>query len=193
MAERLYVDKRDWNDGPSRPHLFRYYLARGFLDRDDIVNDVSCGCGYGSAILAEVAGQVTGYDYDPDVIKHANEFHLQENKAYNRGFYNLNYEVVDLNVADSLPKCNVSVSIETIEHLKDPEHFARLLKDSSKRLIFLTTPIVPTKGENPHHLQDFTPDQIERLFTDDIWKPFHSYKQGAGPDSMYGGFIFWRE
>ena len=192
MSERLYVDKRDWSDGASRPHLFRYYLARGFIGTNDLVNDVACGCGYGSEILAEAAGQVTGYDYDPDVIKHAEEFHVPNNKEFFGSFSNLHYEVSDLNLVDGLPKCDVSVSIETIEHLKDPERFARLLKDSTKRTIFLTTPIVPTKYGNPHHLHDFTVDQIETMFTDEVWRPFHSYKQGAGPDSMYGGFIFWR-
>ena len=194
MSERIFADERDWNDGAQRPHLFRYYMARGYLTQDDIVNDVACGCGYGSELMAEVAGQVTGLDYSPEMIDHANDFHVQRNKEFLRGSYtNLDYEVVDLNEAEALPPCTVSVSIETIEHLKDPLHFAKLLKESTKRLIFITTPIVPTKHANPFHLQDFTPNDIETLFTDEIWRPFHSYKQGAGPDSMYGGFIFWKD
>ena len=180
MSERLYVDNWDWEDGAARAHLFRYYLARGFVNRGEQVNDVACG----SQLLAEVAGHVSGFDYDPSAIGHAKDYHLKDN---------IDFEVADFNEISSLPGCDISISIETIEHLKDPEKFARLLKDSTKRAIFLTTPIIPTVYANPHHLHDFTPGQIEAMFMDEIWRSFHSYKQGAGSNNAYGGFIFYRK
>ncbi len=183
MSERIYVDEERWDDGPSRAHLFRYYVARGFIESTDRINDFACGCGYGSAILARVAKQVVGFDYEPEAIRHAQETHDAENIIFG---------ISDFNTERSFPECDVTVSIETIEHLKDPVRFAKLIKESTKRLIFLTTPIIPTKHENPHHLQDFTPGQIEALFIDDQWKPFHSYAQGAHGGSAYGGFIFYR-
>jgi len=184
MAERIYVDEERWDDGPSRAHLFRYYAARGYLEKDDTVKDVACGCGYGSAILARVAKYVIGLDYEQEAINHAHATHAKEN---------VDFKLADFNTDIVLPQTSVSVSIETIEHLKDPQKFANMLKESTSRLIFLTTPIIPTKHENPHHLQDFTPGQVEALFIDEIWKPFHSYAQGAHGGSAYGGFIFYRD
>lgn len=187
MSERIHADNRNWQDGAERAHLFRYYLARGFITEKDQVVDVACGCGYGSEILAEVAERVIGIDYDPGSIKHAKEFHIPRSKG------DLDFWEGDLNRIERLPESDVIISIETIEHLRDPERFAELLKSAARRLIFVSTPIVPTKHANPHHLHDFTVDQIEGIFGDDEWKPFHSYKQGAGPNSMYGGFIYYRK
>ncbi|QGH72291.1 MAG: methyltransferase [Podoviridae sp. ctg2L5] len=185
MAERIYVDEERWDDGPSRAHLFRYYAARGYLEKDDVVKDVACGCGYGTAILGRVARHAIGLDYEKEAIGHAKEYHgVKQN--------NIEFQVADFNAEIVLPKTSVSVSIETIEHLADPQKFANMLKSSTTRLIFLTTPIIPTKHENPHHLHDFTPGQVEALFIDDQWKPFHSYAQGAHGGSAYGGFIFYR-
>lgn len=202
MSERIHADERNWQDGAQRAHLFRYYVAKGFVEKDDHVLDVACGCGYGSEILAEVAKSVVGIDYDEGSIKHAREFHILNNRKFHLGPNHANmsepvdklkFEQMDLNAISGLPECDTVVSIETIEHLRDPEKFAHMLKSAARRLIFVTTPIVPTKHANPHHLHDFTVAQIEGIFGDNTWKPFHSYKQGAGPNSSYGGFIYYKK
>ncbi|MCW5579095.1 MAG: class I SAM-dependent methyltransferase, partial [Dokdonella sp.] len=51
-------------------HWHRYAFARGLVAGKRVL-DAACGEGYGSALLAAVAGSVTGVDVDADAIAHA--------------------------------------------------------------------------------------------------------------------------
>lgn len=162
----------------STAHIWRYYLARGFIEPEDIINDIACGQGYGSAILARsTATLVRGFDYDEQAIVTARSQYGSEKVL----FYKQDF---DQDV--SFPMADLSVSIETIEHLVDPQNFANALKTSTRRYIFLTAPIVPTTqvalGEekgSPYHHHDFSLTSLDNIFAKDGWQKLNDSEQGG--------------
>lgn len=161
----------------STAHIWRYYLARGFIERGDTVNDVACGYGYGTAILARSQAKlVRGFDYDLPTIVWDRLHYASDSVVFTQQ---------DLDKDLSLPMADLSVSIETIEHLVDPQAFADALKLSTRRYIFLTAPIVPTtqkalgddKG-SPYHHHDFSLTSLDNLFAKDGWQKLNDSEQG---------------
>lgn len=164
-------------NGADKVHAFRYYAAKGICEPDDMVLDLACGWGAGSAMLQRAAFQVIGIDYREDCIAYAQKNHPR-----------VIFRQQDLNKLETLPKCDVAVSIETIEHLKDPQRFADMMKRASNRMIFVSTPIVPSKETNKDHLHDFAPGDIQKMFIDKNWEIVHWANLG----NVYGNFIFRR-
>ena len=86
MAKREDMLKLDgerflpWMDDPmiNYEHLHRYAFAKEFV-KDKTVLDLACGEGYGSAMLAEEAEQVTGIDINECAIKHATATYVKSN------------------------------------------------------------------------------------------------------------------
>jgi hypothetical protein len=161
----------------STAHIWRYYLARGFIEPGDTVNDVACGWGYGSAILARSTAKIVrGFDYDLQAI-------VEARLKYDSDTLVFTHQDFDKDL--SLPMADLSVSIETIEHLVDPQAFADALKLSTRRYIFLTAPIVPTtqaalgddKG-SPYHHHDFSLTSLDNLFAKDGWQKIGDSEQG---------------
>lgn len=159
----------EYPDGISRSHFFRYHAASGYIDPGDIVVDAACGSGAGVELMCRYAGKVIGLDRDPEAIKYAMEHHKKENNY----FMQVNFDQMD-----SFPECDVATTIETIEHLRYPAAFAAKIKQSTRKKIFLTTPIIPTKHEDSTHLQDFTEQDICDLFVDSNWGCVDSALQG---------------
>ncbi len=90
-------------------HWHRYAFARRFIAGKRVL-DVASGEGYGSALLAAVAGSVVGVDVDPAAVEHA--------RATYAARANLRFEAGSA-AALPLPEASVDVvvSFETIEHL----------------------------------------------------------------------------
>lgn len=154
------------------PHVFRYYLARGFIEPNDSVLDVSCGYGYGTKILARsLAKDVTGID--------KGEYQLARAVERNDRGNNIDFMRFDLDKPFVLPHVNYIVSIETIEHLEDPASVIKVFKDSAEKM-FLTVPIGVTTTHNPYHKHNFTRDGFIKLVQDDVWKLYHSATHGGG-------------
>ena len=174
----------DWHDESTRSHLSRYYMARGFVKPMWTVKDVACGCGYGSEILAEVAGHVVGMDFNERVIEHANESHKGAN---------VEFLVEDFDMVSEIRVSDMSVSIETIEHVRDPKKFADLLKTSTRKLIFISTPLIPTIHKEPLHRTDFSRHSLRELFVDESWGVFDCFGQGENPNPDHGQYIFYRK
>jgi SAM-dependent methyltransferase len=133
-------------------HLHRYLLARDCC-RDQVVLDVACGEGYGTALLAQVAQRVIGVDFDPVTITHAQT-------EYRRG--NLKYVVGD---ARKIPLATGSVdvvtSFETLEHFAEQEEFLsevhRVLRPGG--LLLISTPdceLYSPAGANPYHIRELS-------------------------------------
>lgn len=157
-------------------HSWRYYMASGFLEPNDLVRDFGCGMGYGTKILSQKCEKVSGYDVDVNALELAR-------KKFSFGFW-----FTDFDEVDALPPCDVAVSFETLEHLNDPPHFAQMLKWCASRLIIISTPIIPTVGINPHHQHDFTEESFMSLFLDDVWTLWEFVKQGP-----YGVMVAYRK
>lgn len=159
--ERIYPPDLD-PDNPAdlaslRIHLERYEFAARHLSGERVL-DMACGCGYGTALLAErhPHKQVTGVDIDPAAI------------AYARRHYrlpNLHYVCADAE-SFSAEGFDSIVSLETIEHLPHPArlvaNYARLLASGGR--VIASVPITPTLDGNPHHLHDFSRRSFLALF-----------------------------
>ena len=171
MAEFMNFGTHPNKKDPTyRSHIFRYRFARGWIEPGWTVVDGACGTGYGSAILSDIASKVTGIDRNADCIKTANSDHYSEN---------IDFIQRDL---DDIENWNIQVdawvTIETIEHLKDPKKYAEMIKRKTRSRIILTCPIVPTKATNPHHLHDIAVEDINAWFGDEYWFMVHHALQG---------------
>ncbi len=169
MGNTVTINENNLEDGTTRAHVFRYLMARGVVESNDLVIDAACGCGAGSEMLARACKQVIGIDIDEGNIQHAVDNHVKDKPT--------KFVTADLNTL-KLPKCDVVISIETIEHLDYPEMFVAEMQAKAKRVIFVTVPIVPTMYADPTHKSDFTASSFRNLFKSPDWIEYHSFKQG---------------
>lgn len=169
MGHNINIQIGDYASPSARSHLYRYLCARGFVEPNDVVVDAACGYGYGTKLLSQVARKVIGIDRDSDVIKYATENYKTDNSYF---------VVNNLDQMDVFPVCDIVVCIETFEHLRYPESFAGKIMSSARKKIFLTCPVVPTKHEDPTHLNDFTEDQLMAIFDNEKWGCINSSLQG---------------
>lgn len=130
-------------------HLARYrFAARWARGR---VLDLACGVGYGTRLLADHGRDVVeaiGVDLAADAVAYASERYARPGVRYFRS---------DAMTFDSEP-FDAIVSLETIEHVPDPERmFGRLVGLLRPRgVLVASVPTTPSADVNPHHLHDFT-------------------------------------
>lgn len=144
--ERIPVDNWETHKG----HVYRYELAERFLNEGETVYDIACGIGYGSKIMTKHKNiNYVGIDK----VKNSDVFD-QYGKFYSK----------DLNeYTGDGEQLDVSVSFETLEHIKNPIRFSEILKRAKKKII-LSVPTIPTKHMNQYHLHDFVVDDIIHIF-----------------------------
>jgi len=160
--ERLVPDELLKDEATGRQtfnlHIERYeFAARKLRDAQSIL-DIACGVGYGSRLLKDSlpAALVTGVDSSADAIEYANDRYALPG---------LTFRVADGMTFDDGP-FDAVVSLETIEHLTDPQPFiqrvtTRLLRPGG---IFIgSVPVTPSMDANPHHLHDFTARSFRKL------------------------------
>lgn len=124
-------------------HLERYGFACAALAplRNASVLDFGCGIGYGSEMLAAAGNIVVGCDSSVEALTIA---------RLRRG------NLATFVLPNELPlRVHATVAFEVLEHLEDPEAFLADIQARSGHLI-VSTPIVPTKANNPWHKHDFT-------------------------------------
>lgn len=167
MSENYAADPQCLDRGADRPHVVRYLIARGFIGKGDVVVDGACGYGYGSALLAEVAKKVYSFD-------HHDIFQPQWKRD------NIEFKVVDLEKELEFPSCDVFVSIETIEHLDNPQYFLDRIAKATKRIIVISSPDKPTVGLTEWHKTDVMLGYLEKMMEKyhPEWKLLHDIKQG---------------
>ena len=153
-------------------HWHRYHFARRWVEGRRVV-DVACGEGYGSALLAERAGHVTGIDVSTEAIAHA--------KAAYARLANAAFECAScarLPLADA--SVDVAITFETIEHIAEQEAFldelARVLMPDG--LLILSCPnraeYRDRRGfENPFHVKELYRAELAQLvaarFSESVW------------------------
>ena len=127
------------------------------------VLEVGCGEGYGTAMIASVAKQVLGVDYDQPAISHAAATYPQA--AFARA------NLAALPIGDA--GMDVVATLQVIEHVWDHPQFvrecARVLRPGGTLLV--TTPNRLTfspgldKPVNPFHTREFTAAELTRLLS----------------------------
>jgi protein-L-isoaspartate O-methyltransferase len=162
-------------------HLFRYRLGRGFVSPEDIVLDLGCGSGYGTAMLAEVALRVVGIEaIEAQVLESVTRY-----QGDNIEFICGNLEAIEL------PECDVACAFEVIEHLYKPIDFIDKLKKAVTKFIIVSVPIgqklIWNKDANEfqeehdwsHHSVFKDGEYVESLFIDAKWRKFFSLTFGV--------------
>jgi SAM-dependent methyltransferase len=143
-------------------HWHRYHFAARWASGKTVI-DVACGEGYGTALLARHAKQVTGIDVSPEAVAHAREAYAKLGNA--------KFECASC-TAIPLPDASVdfAVSFETVEHITGQEEFldelARVLKPEGVLLISCPNKLEYSDKRgftNEFHVRELYRDELERL------------------------------
>jgi 2-polyprenyl-3-methyl-5-hydroxy-6-metoxy-1,4-benzoquinol methylase len=161
--ERLVPAELDGSDVTGRRtlelHLERYRFAARHA-RPGRLLDLACGVGYGTRLVADEAAGIEralGVDLEADAVAYAREHYGREGVEFVRSEA----------LAFSDPAgFDTIVSLETLEHVPDPEglvaHLVRLLRPGG--VLVASAPTTPSADVNLHHLHDFTERSFGRLF-----------------------------
>lgn len=168
MTADLEVDRRG--------HEFRYRLAAGFLDVGDVVLDAACGTGYGAPLL-QARGGVLYVGVDVDLSD------LEVERSRGRDFVEVDLTDPEVHRRVSSP-FDVFVGFETMEHLSDWRPWVDLAKRAGS-WVLVSVPVVPTVGQNPHHLHDFEPGEVPGYFEDECWATWQVLPQPSEFSEVY--------
>ena len=153
-------------------HLDRYRFAATQTMAGRIL-DMACGVGYGTKLLYDTASDcqyALGVDTDHNSITYAKRRYQQEGIAF---------KISDAMTFTSTEPFDSIVTLETIEHLSDPQgfisHLTSLLRAGGK--LIASVPTTPTVDANPYHLHDFTEHSIRRMTAQFPLKEIASYRQ----------------
>lgn len=140
-------------------HFGRYKFFLKYIKPRDSVLDIACGSGYGSQILASKARFVYGVDSDAVTIKYAMRNHLRTN---------IKFEAAEIECFVPNRRYDKVISVETIEHLADPEAFLARTKRwlKPKGQLWLTCPLSQEgapQTENPFHLSNISYDRLNAM------------------------------
>jgi SAM-dependent methyltransferase len=139
-------------------HLERYRFAadtlRGAWESPRVL-DAGCGCGYGSAVLAEAGCDVLGIDIDEASIAFAREH-----------YGSARFEVRD--VCDAVGEFDAVVSIETLEHVADAPRAVAAFRTCAPVLVAsvpneVAIPWATHPKRHPDHVRHYTPGEFDEL------------------------------
>ena len=160
VDERIYLTKNKLKeieaDMRFRRHLDRYFMIRQFCY--GVVIDAACGCGYGSHIISQNPDvtSVLGVDIDPEAVQYAHYQYQNDKVAF------ICSEIGTLHP----PKADILVSIETIEHLANPQDLYELARKAEVHTVIVSFPAKVSTTYNPFHKFDFDQVDITQIFKD---------------------------
>lgn len=178
--ERLsFTDSTRYDGFESSIHIARYLLAKGYCEGSKVL-DVACGEGYGSRLLKEWGGiEVDGVDVSEEAVARARlrfgsdgvRFHCSPAEKLLDLFGGKRFDLI--------------VSLETIEHLGDPDVFLSQVRQllNPGGCIVISCPndwwYFPKQDEgNPHHLRKYHFEEF-RQQTESILGPASVWMLGA--------------
>jgi O-antigen biosynthesis protein len=142
-------------------HLHRYRFALQFAAGKRVL-DVAAGAGYGSALLATVAGRVWAVDRDEVSVRHARAAYGSENLLYARG------DALSLPLSSG--SVDVVVAMEVLEHVEDQEQLVAELSRVVARggTVLISTPNKAVYSDarnyrNPFHIHELYRDEFLTL------------------------------
>jgi 2-polyprenyl-3-methyl-5-hydroxy-6-metoxy-1,4-benzoquinol methylase len=141
-----------------KDHVNRYRFAKQHVTGR--VLDAACGCGYGSKILLENAVEVVGVDYSLGAIEWAREFF--------RGPHFIRGKIEE---SPWTGQFETVVSLETLEHLKNPEEALKAFRRSCIGTLIASVPnenLYPFKAEvfandESPHFRHYRPEEFQDL------------------------------
>lgn len=163
-------------------HLHRYLLACE-LAADKIVLDIACGDGYGSAMLAKHAVDVTGVDIDSPTVERARSKYKANNLRFLQG------SATAIPMDDS--SVDLVVSFETIEHLTEQESMLceinRVLR--SNGMLLISSPDKYEYSDVPGYQNPFHPKELYREEFDALLQRHFAYHSLLGQRVIFGSVI----
>ncbi len=159
MVPELVVEGDVTGSASLALHLERYQFASRWL-RPGRVLDMACGVGYGTPVLKKspAVTEAVGIDITPDAIDYAREHYQAEGISFCTG---------DATAFNPEQKFENVVSLETIEHLPDPDaYFAHIARRVivPGGIMVASVPATFTTDVNTFHLHDFTQRSFRRMF-----------------------------
>lgn len=157
VRERIYMTKEALEameiDILNRRHVERYAMVRQWCKGRVI--DVACGCGYGTYLLSKNPDVelIVGYDQSEEAITHAK-----------REFKNRNLIFETKSISSVQFRADVLISLETVEHLKNPEILHDMAVRCEVKEIYISYPSKKTTHYNPHHFHDFNDKSLLKVF-----------------------------
>jgi 2-polyprenyl-3-methyl-5-hydroxy-6-metoxy-1,4-benzoquinol methylase len=162
--ERIVPDQMDDQDAfdmkTLQLHVERYAFAIRNGKPGEVL-DIACGAGYGSFQLVQSKkykeSRITAVDIDQKAIDYAN-------KRYSNPA--IHFVCADAMLYDDEQRYDTIISLETIEHIKDPGIFVKKLHSLLKKdgVLIISAPVTPSTDGNPHHLSDFSVSGFKNLF-----------------------------
>jgi 2-polyprenyl-3-methyl-5-hydroxy-6-metoxy-1,4-benzoquinol methylase len=152
------------------------------------VVDMACGEGYGTAVLARRAREVTGVDANPEAFEHARLKYTRPGVLFVRDMIELYAE-----------PCDAVVFLQTIEHVPDPEGVLRHFREtagtayvSTPNLLTLAPPGADKSG-NPWHLREYRLAEFRALCESvfervELYGVFHARKLLAHELALRAGW-----
>ena len=185
-AARRFTGERflpGYTDGATElEHVHRYCFALPYVAGRRVL-DVACGEGYGSDLLAQVAGTVLGIDIDGQTVLRAAARYRRPNlnfMAANATFMPIEHASID-----------VVTSFETIEHIEDQAGFWREVKRvlSPHGLLIISSPNRETyraerSSDNKFHARELSEDELEAGLSQ--WFAYH---QTYGQAIVFGSLL----
>jgi SAM-dependent methyltransferase len=162
--ERIIPDHLDpadeFDQETLRLHLERYSFAIQ-NGQPGFILDMACGTGYGASQIIQTekffGSLVTAVDVDAAAIEYGKKRYASES---------IRFICSDALQFENTQLFNTIVSLETIEHLRDPALFVKKLHSLLEKggTLIVSAPVTPSTDGNPHHLSDFTSGGFRKLF-----------------------------
>lgn len=175
--ERIVLD-RDLVDTMEQDMLIRRHIERYALVRQYIfgrVLDAACGVGYGSYLLAKNPDVISmhGVDCDQESVSFAEQNFKSEKISF------------ECNKIENVTgDYDVLVSLETIEHLEEPQILADMAVRCNIKEVLVSYPTKKTTHYNKYHLWDLDAADLKYIFSQ-----YECINEIINGDSMIMHFI----
>ena len=160
--ERLVPDNLRETDvtgrGTLELHIERYRFAARHAASGRAL-DIACGVGYGTRLLADEnpgLSSCLGVDLSRDAVRYAEARYARSGVSFAQD------DALEFRDAEGF---DTIVSLETVEHVSDPQllidNLTRMLRPGG--VLVASVPTTPSVDLNPHHLHDFTERSFRRM------------------------------